>query len=218
MKYRSLAPLGTALVALVAVILVAALGEAVIVYLWNFHATDHETWAQFQRLEALRLLVLRPIIYVAMALTFTFVFLATRNLSAIGPARPSFSPGMAVLWFFIPIGNIVMIHQVMTALWRESQPTPSKSVRAGLDFSVPLVTAWWAVFAAGTVLTLAFGNEHLTTPWAFVARSWTSVAVRFVSGACFIAIVRGVATRQREQWNDLERRSAIPQPTASALR
>ncbi|HEY2746666.1 MAG TPA: DUF4328 domain-containing protein [Polyangia bacterium] len=218
MKYRSLAPLGTAVVALAAVILAAGLFQVVTVYLWNFSLRDHAAGMGLARADALRMLVMRPIVYVAMASTLVFVFLATRNLAVIGPARPTFAPGMAVVWFFIPIANVLMIHQVMTALWRESQPTPSKKVGVAPDFSVPLVTAWWATLAGGVFFSLVINNVRLMEPWAFVARNFTQVAINLAAGVCFIAIVRGIVRRQREQWIDLERRGAVPQPTADALR
>lgn len=43
-------------------------------------------------------------------------------------------------------------------------------------------------------------------------------AIDMAQGVAFIVVVLGIAARQREQWLDLERRRAMPQPTANALR
>jgi hypothetical protein len=37
-------------------------------------------------------------------------------------------------------------------------------------------------------------------------------AIEIVAGLLFIAVVRGIARRQREQWDDLVRRQPAPAP------
>jgi hypothetical protein len=149
------------------------------------------------------------VFWLAFLSTLCFAYLAARKLPELGAARPRFSPGVSMGWFLCPIGNLFMPHQVLSALWRESQPQPSLDVRRGWDFSVRLVTAWWALCASIMVVGTLRVDLH-------VVRSLE--LLRVASGACFIAVVLGIARRQREQWLDLERRRAVPRPLASALR
>jgi len=37
---------------------------------------------------------------------------------------------------FVPLLNVHMAHQVLTSLWRESQPRPREALRRAGDFSV----------------------------------------------------------------------------------
>src|SRR5262249_42083359 len=65
-----------------------------------------------------------------------FAYFAACNLRALGEEQPRFTPAQACQWVLVPIVNLYMMHQVMTALWRESQPRPGELRRTRADFSV----------------------------------------------------------------------------------
>jgi hypothetical protein len=148
--------------------------------------------------------------FVAVLLTLVFVYYAACNVPVIGDPHPRYTPGQSVGWFFVPVLNIYCGHQVLTALWRDSQPQ-SRVIRSrGTDFSVPAINIWLALTCAGIVLPIFL---HMGSARATVIRG-----LHIAQGVAFIVVVLGIAARQREQWLDLERRRAVPQPTADALR
>ncbi len=150
---------------------------------------------------------------VAVLLTLVFVHRAARNLEAIGDGHARFTPGQSVGWLLIPLVNIWMAHQVLTALWRDSQPVPGRVRHGNGDFSVLAANTWLAIvplrlMANGFAAELGLARIGPTVV----------VALWLGQGIAFIVLVLGIAARQREQWLDLERRHAVPQPSASALR
>jgi hypothetical protein len=216
-KYRPLAPLGAALVAAVGCVLAVAVATAANVAAWNL--ADEARWPEFERFAQLLGIVGIPVLLVALALTVAFIHVGTRNLHDLGPGRPRFAGGAATWWLFVPLANVVMVHQVLTALWRESQPRPPLRLTVGFERSVALVNVWWALLLATAIASaVGPGLAHGHGALAHIATQWTETALRLAAGGCFIAIVRGVVRRQRQQWADLEQRRSAPAPTASALR
>jgi hypothetical protein len=156
-----------------------------------------------------------PLLLVALALTSAFVWLAARNVRVLGAAQQRFTPGNAAAWIVLPFANVVMAHQVLTALWRESQP--ALKVKLGVDFSAWLVNVWWLLLA-GSVAVPQLAEDFATAPGTASLMRALQRAMWTGAGVCMIAIVRGIARRQREQWMDIVRRGATPEPTASLLR
>jgi Domain of unknown function (DUF4328) len=153
-------------------------------------------------------------IFVAITLTLVFVHRAARNLNTIGEVHPRFTPGQAVGWLLVPLANIYMGHQVLTALWRDSQPRPREVRRSGADFSVLAVNIWFGVGLAGLLLKNLLQDLALQASF----RRPLIGGLLIAQGVAFIVVVLGIADRQREQWIDLERRRAVPRPTADQLR
>jgi hypothetical protein len=110
----------------------------------------------------------------------------------------------------LPIVNLFMVHQVLTALWRDSQPGGARRPR--VDFSVLAVNSWWFLLAARFVMGWVLEDRYLGQ-YVFFTQAFYVAA-----GVAFIVVVLGIAARQREQWVDLERRRNVPLPTANALR
>jgi hypothetical protein len=74
---------------------------------------------------------------------------------------------------------------------------------------------WWASLFIMSVLQMLFADYILLASRGFL---WAFGAGIYAIGGMFIAVVRGIQRRQDEQWLDLERRRAVPQPSADALR
>ena len=188
MKYRSPAPLGMA----ASLAVVANLASR----LFFVGLAQRQAWmATF---------------VVAVALSLSFVYRAARNLEVIGDGHARYTPGQSVGWFFVPLLNIYCGHQVLTALWRDSQPVPRRATSKAADFSVLAVNVWLGFWVAATAAPFALAGLRVGM--------WVAVALTMGQGVAFIVVVLGIAARQREQWLDLERRRAVPPPTANALR
>jgi uncharacterized protein DUF4328 len=157
--------------------------------------------------------------WVETAAISVFAYLAARNLEALGESEPRFTPAQCAWWSLLPVVNIYMLHQVLTALWRESQPRAGETRRRGRDFSARTVNVWWALFlgAIGLIfvkVALQRGDGEL----ARLSAQWGMTVIRgfaIAGRVAFMVVIAGIAARQREQWRDLEQRRAVPEPKAA---
>lgn len=87
---------------------------------------------------------------------------ATKNIRSFG-AKEVTSPGMAVVWWFIPILHLWKPYQVAQQIWKASYPN-TKSIEGNEWKNVPnsnIVKAWWGLgllFIFGAVVTGAIGG------------------------------------------------------------
>jgi hypothetical protein len=148
---------------------------------------------------------------------------AYRNLPALGSRHARFTPGWAVGYFFVPLVVLVRGVQVMRDLWIESQPLPDDGADATermLRRRAPLVGWWWGLWLA-TLFTSHTGTQpaHMSRDewFALNSRVLAASAVEALAAVLFIAVLIGIARRQREQWDDLVRRQPTP-PRSDLLR
>ena len=163
--------------------------------------------------------------YLASLVLFCFwVYRAYANLAPLGSLRLRFTPGWAVGYFFIPIVVFVRGVQVMRDLWIDSQPLPVGGRRRveTLVRRAPLVSWWWAMWIV-SVLSSRIADEaspRMTRAAWFALNSQVITAtctIDIIGGVLFIAVLLGIARRQRDQWDDLIRRQPTP-PRSDLLR
>lgn len=156
----------------------------------------------------------RQVAYIVAIVVFlVWVHRMYRNLPALGSTSTRFSPGGAVGSFFIPFVNLVRGYQVMAHLWLESQPEPATLPDGQVLRRSAALVGWWWGFHLGGNLTARLATGTATTVEAWVQESWMAslwLLVLGVGGVLFLRVVRGVARRQRDQWDDIVRRQ--PQP------
>ena len=116
-----------------------------------------------------------------------WVYAANRSLrTQHGPAM-RFTPAMSVVWFFVPIANLVKPYEVVQEIWQVSRQNPSDEGR--------IVLWWWlATVAAPAVLPpLALAAPRQIAYWVVLAGPQvlmliggllTLILVRNVSAAC----------------------------------
>ncbi|HEX8954535.1 MAG TPA: DUF4328 domain-containing protein [Polyangia bacterium] len=165
---------------------------------------------------------INSLLFLAATVVFlTWVHRAIANLPALGSMSCRFSPSGAVWSYFIPFVNLVRGHQVMATIWQESQPPAVNEHGFYLPRSATIVHWWWGLYLfnglAGvfTAMSRPFGVDDL--------RSFASTQVflqlpHLAAGILFLLMIRRAQARQDEQWQDLERRRNVPQPSAAALR
>jgi hypothetical protein len=86
-----------------------------------------------------------------------WIVLAHRNLPALGSSFIEVTPGWAVGWFFIPLGNLWKPYQAMRFLWQASRDARNPS---GQDTSwvLPL---WWTLWLISQFLgNIAFQTSY----------------------------------------------------------
>jgi Domain of unknown function (DUF4328) len=166
--------------------------------------------------------VLDLLIFIAATVVFlTWVHRSIANLPALGSMSCRFTPSGAVWSYFIPFVNLVRGHQVMATIWTESQPPAVNENGFYLPRKATLVHWWWGLYifsgiagmAAGKVKPLGIEELRSTAHSQLILH-----AIRIATALMFLFLVRGAQKRQDEQWQDLERRRNVPQPTAEALR
>jgi hypothetical protein len=172
--------------------------------------------------------ILSPLLYVTTLVVFmVWVYRAAANLAALGSMNLRFTPSSAVWSFFIPIVNIVQPHQVMSAIWIESQPAVINEHGYALRRRATPVSIWWAAIVIGTILTqvlrldlpdLASATESSESLQSLVTLGMVESAIWSIAGSLFMYMVWRAQGRQDAQWRDLELRRAVPRPTADVLR
>lgn len=139
-----------------------------------------------------------------------WVYGAAANLRAFGQQGMKFSPGWAVGWWFVPFVNLVRPVQIVTELWRASDPAsieidnPFKwwSARAN-----GLVAIWWTTYLVSGVMSQIHVRAHdLDVKLAGAVGSGVSLAV---AGLTLIALMWQIGKRQ-EHCADRARANVVP--------
>jgi hypothetical protein len=217
--YRAPRVLTAALTALV-VIQIGAIGTKIAgyVYEWQVIATGSQ---EGPTLDAADLAIstadqVRLVAYLAALVVFcVWLHRMYRNLPSLGSNNLRYTPGGAVGSFFIPLVNMVRGYQVMNHLWNESQPLPSPRPTGITLRSSALIGWWWTLHMACYLANTLLGNGG-TAPsldaWLSASRRTVVLLVAVaVDGLVFLVVVRGIARRQRDQWDDITRRQPQPQ-------
>jgi hypothetical protein len=130
---------------------------------------------------------------------------ATSNGPALGGAQLRFTPGWAVGWFYVPIANLFRPFQVVSEVWRTSDPRVGMTTaeqRAAMKVS-PLVTAWWTLFVLAALISryVFFSIRSDTADslhGAAIADIVGSVSL-IVAGILAVALVGAIDTRQTQK-------------------
>ncbi len=71
-----------------------------------------------------------------------WLYRANRDARALGAREMRFSPRASVAWWFVPIAHLFKPYQVMTELWRASDPERRRDWATAPKTSA--LPAWWA--------------------------------------------------------------------------
>jgi hypothetical protein len=130
-----------------------------------------------------------------------------RNLGALGASELRFTPGWAVVWWFIPILNLWKPYQVTVEVMKASDPAIGRtdSETRKTMRRPPYVLAWWLFnFMAVGVIILAY---IIASPEAEVATrapemSWfvvVQVIITVIGSWLTIKVVREIDMRQAKK-------------------
>jgi hypothetical protein len=140
-------------------------------------------------------------VYAAGALVFlvcgvcflVWIHRASHNARALGSRGMVHSPGWAVGGFFVPVLNFFRPYQVVTELWRASDPAHPQGGGAWKTEKQPLpsfLSLWWAGWLLGSGLSI--GAAYTSSVDAYLAAG----AVDLMTLVLAILLVRRLSRRQ----------------------
>jgi len=146
----------------------------------------------------------QTVLYIAeAAVFFMWIYRANKNLRSLHTAGLRFTPGWAVGWFFIPFMNLFRPYQVVSEIWKASDPKVGTADDTSWEAVVtsPIVGCWWALFlisnfAANIAIRTAFGgielSDLLNSTYAYMVSDGIDVVYLLTT----IFMVRGISQFQ----------------------
>ena len=134
---------------------------------------------------------------------FMWIYKANKNLRSLRAAGLRFTPGWAVGWFFVPIMNLFRPYQIVSEIWKASDPgvdtthdTSWKAVPTS-----PIVGCWFALYlisffvARIAIQSIPSGIELsglLNATYAYIVYDGLDIAFLLTT----IFMVRGISQLQ----------------------
>jgi hypothetical protein len=162
------------------------------------------------------LLVSRLLLYGSIGIAFiTWLHRCRINVRAFGCRRFRYSRIWAIIGFIIPIVNFFRPYQVVSEVWRASDPRSVETPVAWINMPVSrFVLAWWVVLLTSAILEiLAAGlltSAGVTVNDLLAARS-IGVLVGITSASSAILaylVISGIEESQQEKWAIISRADA----------
>ncbi|MCH7645038.1 MAG: DUF4328 domain-containing protein [Myxococcales bacterium] len=162
------------------------------------------------------LLASRLVLYGAIAVTFIIWLHRCRiNVRAFGCRRFRYSRIWTIIGFFIPIINFLRPYQVVSEVWRASDPRAVETPVAWISMPVSkFVPAWWVTLIASALLEMLVAalvtHSGVTVGDLFTARS-IGVLVGITSASSAVLaylVVSGIEESQEEKWAIISRAEA----------
>jgi len=98
---------------------------------------------------------------VLVVLFCVWIYRVSCNSRALGIQDMRFSPGWAITWFFIPVANYFRPFQVVSEIWKASNPATQDNWK---EKSTPfLIKAWWGTWLISTTgVGVRCGSLHIS--------------------------------------------------------
>jgi hypothetical protein len=103
----------------------------------------------------------------------------------MGIERTRFKPGLALIGWLLPVGNLILPFLGMLEVWRASEPDAGPRDWKGRHASL-LLWPWWACFVAGACLAILGVRSQLGTHGL---NHQLVVRDRLLIAACWVGIV-----------------------------
>lgn len=105
-----------------------------------------------------------------------WVYAAHANLHALGYRDIEFTPGWAVGWFFVPLLNLFKPYQVVSEIWRGSDPA---SLLKAIPSGTALISWWWGFRVCSGILERVSQAivKNADTLDDFIGITWLSIAL-----------------------------------------
>jgi len=167
------------------------------------------------------LLVSRFALYGAIAVAFiTWLHRCRINVRAFGCRRFRYSRIWSIIGFMIPVLNLFRPYQVVSEVWRASDPRSVETPVAWVNMPVSrFVAAWWTTLLATALLEMLAAVFHtqtgVTVDDLFAARSIGVVAGIMSAASAILAylVISGIQQAQEEKWEIIRRAEAeAPDP------
>jgi hypothetical protein len=169
---------------------VVAQGIAIVDNLSSTSAAEIDEWEQFANAaNGLYILAL-----IASGIAFlAWLARVIDNVPSLGGGQPSVSPRGAIVWWFVPIANLVKPYLIVADLWRRLAPTTAEQ-------GTGLVLMWWLAWVGGGIAGWIVGWIEPATVAdlrSLLILTTITIASQAVGGILLIRIVWEVERRVR---------------------
>ena len=185
----------------IAMIIFSIISMAATFYVTLSGTIDDTQWTIADTIDTIIFTISTPIFIIFLV----WFYRATKNINSFG-AKYVNSPGMAVVWWFIPIMNLWKPHEVAQQIWRASNP--EIKLTEGTEWKkVPssnIITIWWvlglvSIFAA-IVIDVVFDPEQTQDPLSMSLYqnivTIPAVVVSIISIFYFMRMIRQISVWQ----------------------
>jgi hypothetical protein len=154
---------------------------------------------------ALAYLVMFVAWLVAAVLFIAWTFSAYKNVQALGARDMRFRNGWAIGAWFVPILAFWRPKQIINDVWRASDPElpPTAPAYLWIDGPIPvLLTAWWALFVGGEILSrmsVRLGASTLSAAQTSTKFDLAASAIQIIDGVLAWRVVSLVSRRIRDR-------------------
>ncbi len=159
------------------------------------------------------LFVFRMVLYGSIAAAFiAWIHRCRVNVRAFGCRRFRYPRIWAIIGFFVPILNFFRPYQVVSEVWRASDPRSVETPVAWIPIPVSrYVLAWWVTLLVSAFLEILAGglvtHSSVTIEDLFAARS-IGVLVGITSASSAVLaylVISGIEEAQAEKWAIISR-------------
>ena len=156
-----------------------------------------------------------PILLAAFVATIAWLYRAQLNVHLLPDAHPRWASGWAIVGWFIPLANLVLVPLVAADAVRNTTPPHEHGRRRVLT---ALVVVWWLGFAGSTLVATARRLPQLDGA-ALPALEGISVALRLLSAPALIVLMLWLTRLQEVRFAQtvVQATPAPPAPAAPAL-
>jgi len=151
---------------------------------------------------------------VTAGLFLCWLYLSRANLRAFGMRRMQYPRGWTIGAFFVPALNLIRPYQVVSEIWKASDPEAEDAFGWKTAETPALVSIWWGAVVVYAVLEIIAVSMHLSSG-SSVAKyqiAHTFATLADASGAfgasCAFFVVSGISRAQHQKWNHLVARYA----------
>lgn len=138
------------------------------------------------------------------------IFRARKNVDSFGVTGMKHSAGGTVGWFFVPIACLFKPFQVISEIWKASDPKVDASNPTGWIASAGsmLLNFWWALWiisnlADNGLILLTIATKYTTTPLTFTVTAITFI-LDTISALLAMAVLFKLYQRQQEKHRQLQ--------------
>jgi len=131
------------------------------------------------------------------------MYRCAKNALALGFTGFSHTPGWVVGWYFVPFAHLIMPYKAIAEYWQSSKAkvdpeTPPEWWDESVGF---LLTAWWATWVFGTLLTNLSSKMSRSISFETIGMCVVPFAaiLQVTSGLLCIMMVLKITKRQNQQ-------------------
>ena len=153
--------------------------------------------------------ILQILVFIITSIFFlVWIHRAHHNLPALGATGLKYSPGWAVGGFFVPFLNLVRPFQVMTEIWKASDPAISVGSSWQDGPSSPIIGQWWgAHLASGAIGWFSFRSASeagtidslLNTSWILLIADIATIVAALLA----MRMIKAINARQELKYRSL---------------